>query len=36
MFLERIMVNHILNVGWKFVPKVRGITDKIARHILKN
>ena len=25
MFLERIMVNHILNVGWKFVPKVRGI-----------
>ena len=25
MFLERIMVNNILNVGWKFVPKVRGI-----------
>ena len=27
MFLERVMVNNILNVGWKFVPKVSGISQ---------
>ena len=35
MFLERVMVNNILTIGWKFVPKWH-TTDKIAPHILKN